>query len=90
MADINMGMSEALRAEMANITSTQRAAVLMLLLGEEQAADIIGLLWREHRRTPKPDNKHTAQIEFAKNKNGACDTVRLWFDGATQRFEDEG
>jgi len=27
MADINMGMSEALRAEMANITSTQRAAV---------------------------------------------------------------
>ena len=44
MADINMGMSEALRAEMANITSTQRAAVLMLLLGEEQAADIIKFL----------------------------------------------
>jgi len=39
-----MGMSEALRAEMANITSTQRAAVLMLLLGEEQAADIIKFL----------------------------------------------
>ena len=44
MADINMGMTEALRAEMANITSTQRAAVLMLLLGEEQAADIIKFL----------------------------------------------
>ena len=44
MADINMGMSEALRAEMSNITSTQRAAVLMLLLGEEQAADIIKFL----------------------------------------------
>ncbi len=44
MADINMGMSEALRAEMANVTSTQRAAVLMLLLGEEQAADIIKFL----------------------------------------------
>ena len=44
MADINMGMSEALRAEMANITSTQRAAVLMLLLGEEQASDIIKFL----------------------------------------------
>jgi replicative DNA helicase len=56
----------------------------------EQAADIILLLWRESRRNPKPDNKHTAQIEVAKNKNGACDTVRLWFDGATQRFEDEG
>ena len=44
MADINMGMSEALRAEMANITPTQRAAVLMLLLGEEQASDIIKFL----------------------------------------------
>ena len=44
MADINMGRSEALRAEMSNITSTQRAAVLMLLLGEEQAADIIKFL----------------------------------------------
>jgi replicative DNA helicase len=54
----------------------------------EQAADIIGLLWREARRNPKPDNKHTAQLEFAKNKNGATDTVRLWFDGATQRFDD--
>lgn len=54
----------------------------------EQAADIIALLWREARRNPKPDNLHTAQVEFAKNKNGACDTVRLWFDGKTQRFED--
>lgn len=56
--------------------------------GIEQAADIIGLLWREARRKPKPGNKHKAQIEFAKNKNGPTDTVQLWFDGATQRFED--
>lgn len=56
--------------------------------GIEQAADIIGLLWREARRKPKPDNKHKAQIEFAKNKNGPTDTVKLYFDGATQRFED--
>lgn len=56
--------------------------------GIEQAADIIGLLWREARRKPKPDNKHKAQIEFAKQKNGPTDTVQLWFDGATQRFED--
>lgn len=56
--------------------------------GIEQAADIIGLLWREARRKPKPDNKHQAQIEFAKQKNGPTDTVQLWFDGATQRFED--
>ena len=37
-------MTEALRAELANINSTQRAAVLMLLLGEDQAADIIRFL----------------------------------------------
>jgi replicative DNA helicase len=54
----------------------------------EQAADIVGLLWRESRRNPKPDNKHKAQIEFVKNKNGPTDTVQLFFDGATQRFED--
>lgn len=56
--------------------------------GIEEAADIVGLLWREHRRKPTPENKHTAQIELAKHKNGATDTVRLWFDGATQRFCD--
>ena len=54
----------------------------------EQAADIIGLLWREARRNPKPDNAHRAQIEFAKNKNGAAETVQLFFDGRTQRFGD--
>jgi flagellar motor switch protein FliG len=36
--------SPELQAEMAAMTSTQRAAVLMLLLGEEQAADIIKYL----------------------------------------------
>lgn len=56
--------------------------------GIEEAADIVGLLWREHRSKPRPDNKHDAQVEFAKNKNGATGTVRLWFDGQTQRFCD--
>ena len=37
-------MTDALRAELANITSTQRAAVLMLLLGEDLAAEIIRYL----------------------------------------------
>lgn len=55
--------------------------------GIEQAADIIGLLWRAGRARPTPENKHHAQIELAKNKNGPCDTVQLWFDGATQRME---
>jgi flagellar motor switch protein FliG len=40
----NADWSPELRAEMAAMTSTQRAAVLMLLLGEEQAADIIKYL----------------------------------------------
>jgi len=56
--------------------------------GIEEAADMVGLLWREHRRKPTADNKHQAQVELAKHKNGPTDTVRLWFDGATQRFED--
>ena len=38
------GNNEALQRELQNVTSTQRAAVLMLLLGEEQAADIIRFL----------------------------------------------
>ncbi|MFY7866893.1 replicative DNA helicase [Roseateles sp.] len=54
----------------------------------EQAADIIGLLWRESRRNPKPDNLNKAQLEFAKNKNASTCTVQLYFDGKTQRFED--
>jgi len=46
MADNDSGvvMTEALRTELATITSTQRAAVLMLLLGEDQAAEIIKFL----------------------------------------------
>ena len=40
----NANWSPALRAEMEAMTSTQRAAVLMLLLGEDQAADIITYL----------------------------------------------
>lgn len=56
--------------------------------GIEQAADVIGLLWRRFRVDPRPECKHDAQIEFVKNKNDPTDTARLWFDGATQRFED--
>jgi len=44
MADDSIVMTDKLRAELAGITSTQRAAVLMLLLGEEQAAEIIKYL----------------------------------------------
>ena len=37
-------VNEALRRELEELTGTQRAAVLMLLLGEEQASDIIRFL----------------------------------------------
>lgn len=52
----------------------------------EGAADLIGLLYREHRYKPTPANKHYAELEVVKHKNGATDTVRLYFDGALQRF----
>jgi replicative DNA helicase len=53
----------------------------------EQASDIVGLLWRESRRSPKPGNENTAQLELVKNKNGPTKTVQLFFDGARQRFD---
>ena len=37
-------ISEALQAELDTMTTTERAAVIMLLLGEQQAADIIRYL----------------------------------------------
>lgn len=52
----------------------------------EGAADLIGLLHREHMRKPTPENKHFAELHVCKQKNGPTDTVRLYFDGAFQRF----
>ncbi len=55
--------------------------------GIEQAADMIGLLWRRGQVTREPSDKHHAQVEWAKNKNGPTRTIEMWFDGATQRME---
>lgn len=52
----------------------------------EGAADVIGMLYREHMRRPTPENKHFAELHVCKNKNGPTDTLALHFDGATQRF----
>jgi replicative DNA helicase len=52
----------------------------------EAAAHVVALLYREARRKPTPENKHWAQCELAKNKNGPTCTVNLFFDGARQRF----
>jgi replicative DNA helicase len=52
----------------------------------EGAADLIGLLYREHRYKPTDDNRFYAELELVKQKNGATGTCGLFFDGATQRF----
>jgi replicative DNA helicase len=52
----------------------------------EGAADLIGMLFREYMRKPTADNKHFAELHVCKQKNGPTDTVRLYFDGAFQRF----
>ena len=44
------------------------------------------MLYREFMRKPTPDNKHFAELHVCKQKNGPTDTVRLFFDGAFQRF----
>jgi replicative DNA helicase len=57
----------------------------------EGAADLIGMLYRECMRKPKTaENAHLAELHVCKQKNGPTDTLRLWFDGATQRFGNWG
>jgi replicative DNA helicase len=54
----------------------------------EGAADLIGLLHREHRRNPTEANKFHAELHVVKHKNGPTDTLNFTFDGAFQRFTD--
>ncbi|NKI94730.1 DnaB-like helicase C-terminal domain-containing protein [Rhizobacter sp. SG703] len=54
----------------------------------EGAADLIGLLHREHRRNPTEANKMHAELHVVKHKNGPTDTLNFTFDGAYQRFTD--
>jgi replicative DNA helicase len=54
----------------------------------EGAADLIGLLHREHRRAPTEANKFHAELLVVKHKNGPTDTLNFSFDGAYQRFSD--
>ena len=42
--DVDPGMTDALRVELEYMSGSQRAAVLMLLLGEQQASEIIKYL----------------------------------------------
>jgi replicative DNA helicase len=52
----------------------------------EGAADVIGMLYREHMRRPTEENKHYAELHVCKNKNGPTDTISLYFSGAHQTF----
>jgi len=52
----------------------------------EGAADLIGMLFRRWKWTQKDADKHLAELHVCKQKNGPTDTVRMYFDGATQRF----
>ena len=63
-------ISEELKAELEALTSTQRAAVLLLLLGEQQAADIIKFL------NPKEvQNLGSAMVAVADLSQEAVNTV---------------
>jgi replicative DNA helicase len=52
----------------------------------EGAADLIGLLHREWQRKPTAENKYLAELHVCKHKNGPTSTLKLYFDGAFQRF----
>jgi replicative DNA helicase len=52
----------------------------------EGAADLIGMLHRQYMRKPTVENKYFAELHVCKQKNGPTDTLRLFFDGAYQRF----
>lgn len=54
----------------------------------EGAADFIGLLYREWMRKPSDENRHFAELNVCKQKNGPTDTVRMYFDGRYQFFGD--
>lgn len=54
----------------------------------EGAADLIGLLHRQYVRTKKEELKYLAELHVCKHKNGRTDTLKLFFDGAVQRFGD--
>ena len=53
----------------------------------EGAAHLIGLLHREAMRRKTDANKHHAELHIVKQKNGPTCVVNLYFDGATQRFD---
>jgi replicative DNA helicase len=54
----------------------------------EGAADIIILLHREFVRSQRPEQKHWAELNVAKQKNGPIETLDCYFDGAHQVWGD--
>ena len=54
----------------------------------EQDADLVVLLLREEYYTPTEDNKGTAEIIIAKQRNGPVGSIKLAFINEYTRFED--
>jgi replicative DNA helicase len=53
----------------------------------EQDADVVLMLFREDYYTPNEENKGTAEIIIAKQRNGPTGTVKLAFIKEYTRFE---
>lgn len=56
--------------------------------GIEQDADLICFIYRDEVYNPESDDKGTAEIIIAKQRNGPIGTIRLTFLGQHTRFED--
>jgi replicative DNA helicase len=53
----------------------------------EQDADIVMFIYREVLYNPETDKKNEAIINVAKHRNGPVDTISLYFNNRTTKFE---
>jgi len=53
----------------------------------EQDADVVLMLYREEYYNPTDENRGTAEVIIAKQRNGPTDTIKLTFMKDYTRFE---